>query len=532
MSKKKDQKVIKKKESTGPTMLVKLLVLLCVVSSMALVLQLNLTNQQNLMLSEEPRAWSAQRAGPTCRPRRHLVFLKTHKCGSSTIQNVLMRYADAHNLSVALPYSSVYLDAVAEGHSLRVKELRDSPFAPPSGRYHFLVHHTRLHVRAIQQLTYEDSVWVTIVREPSAVFESMFHYYHLHKFYGATFDHLIWKLEGNSGGRSKFKNANNSSQFSSEDPGRCSLEALANTTCVQPSIISNPLTVSRYKGRLGKNQMTWDLGLDELDMRQESLLKEAFRILDQTFHLVMVAERMDESLVLLKHLMCWRDEDVVAMARNVRKDRYRSYLSEHSVNTLEHFNAADVKLYAFFKERFDRHVEAFGRGRMEEEVASLRELRDKVWRECGLEESSTHTFNKRHAFGDKERYLVVQYKVHNNGSSTATSNPATPTGSMRRYCYDLIRPSTEYTQKLRWKQYSRYHHNVNNPWNLTWSSYDKKKKKKRQKATRRASLIPGMRYHVKARSGSSGRDADHHSTLPAKNGTRGQAPHPESQTAA
>nr|XP_045606096.1 uncharacterized protein LOC123763159 [Procambarus clarkii] len=158
---------------------------------------------------------------------------------------------------------------------------------------------------------------------------------------------------------------------------------------------------------------------------------------------------------------------------------------------------------------------------MEEEVASLRELRDKVWRECGLEESSTHTFNKRHAFGDKERYLVVQYKVHNNGSST-----------MRRYCYDLIRPSTEYTQKLRWKQYSRYHHNVNNPWNLTWSSYDKKKKKKRQKATRRASLIPGMRYHVKARSGSSGRDADHHSTLPAKNGTRGQAPHPESQTAA
>ncbi|XP_053638808.1 galactosylceramide sulfotransferase isoform X2 [Cherax quadricarinatus] len=446
MIKKKDSKVTKKKESGGPTLMVKMLVLLCVVSSMALVLQLNLTNQQNLLLREEPRAWSAQRAVPTCRPRRHLVFLKTHKCGSSTIQNVLMRYADAHNLSVALPYSGVYLDAVAEGQSLKVKKLKDSPFAPPSGRYHFLIHHTRLNVRAIQQLTYDDSVWVTIVREPSAVFESMFHYYHLHKFYGSTFDHLIWKLEGNAGSKAKFKNAN-----------------------------------SRYMGRLGKNQMTWDLGLDDLDMRQESLLKEAIRILDQNFHLVMVAERMDESLVLMKHLLCWGDDDVVAMARNVRRDRYRSYLSEHSVNTLEHFNAADVKLYAFFKERFDKHIEAFGRSRMEEEVATLRELRDKVWKECGLREADITTFAKRRSYSDKERHLVVQYKTHHNGSTR-----------LRKFCNDLIRPSTEYTQKLRWKQYSRYHHTNNNPWNLTWSSYGKKKKK----TSRRAS-VTGRRNHAK-----------------------------------
>ncbi|XP_042879905.1 galactosylceramide sulfotransferase-like [Penaeus japonicus] len=261
----------------------------------------------------------------TCRPRRHLVFLKTHKCGSSTIQNILFRYAFHNNLSVALPYSGVYLDNTLEGQSLKVKELRDSPFAPASGKSvaHFLIHHTPSRLgdpagenRAawlLFRLTFDDSVWITIVREPSAVFESMFHYYHLHKFYGATFDHLLWKLEGGFSSRFKLNN--------------------------------------RYMGRLGRNQMTWDMGLDDQDLRQEAVLKEALKLLDHTFHLVMLAERMDESLVLLKHLLCWSDDDVLVMSRNVRKDRYRSYLSEQSVATLEHFNSMDVKFYSFFRDR-------------------------------------------------------------------------------------------------------------------------------------------------------------------------------------
>nr|XP_027218837.1 galactose-3-O-sulfotransferase 3-like [Penaeus vannamei] len=235
-----------------------MLVVLCVVSSMALVLQLNLANQQSFMLRnikgfEEPRGWTPRPRPPPAARAAHLVFLKTHKCGSSTIQNILFRYAFHNNLSVALPYSGVYLDNTLEGQSLKVKDLRDSPFAPPSGRYHFLIHHTRLNVRAIQQLSFDDSVWITIVREPSAVFESMFHYYRLHKFYGATFDHLLWKLEGGFSSRFKLNNM--------------------------------------YMGRLGRNQMTWDMGLDDQDLRQEAVLKEALKLLDHTFHLVMVSGR-------------------------------------------------------------------------------------------------------------------------------------------------------------------------------------------------------------------------------------------------
>ena len=55
--------------------------------------------------------------------------------------------------------------------------------------------------------------------------------------------------------------------------------------------------------------------------------------------------------MLLKHLLCWGDEDIIAMAQNVRKDLYRSYLSEQTVATLENFNSADVKLYTYFKDK-------------------------------------------------------------------------------------------------------------------------------------------------------------------------------------
>uniref|UniRef100_A0A670KF41 Trafficking protein particle complex subunit 14 n=1 Tax=Podarcis muralis TaxID=64176 RepID=A0A670KF41_PODMU len=43
------------------------------------------------------------RPGHRCQPRRHLVFLKSHKTGSSTIINLLHRFGDARGLRFALP---------------------------------------------------------------------------------------------------------------------------------------------------------------------------------------------------------------------------------------------------------------------------------------------------------------------------------------------------------------------------------------------------------------------------------------------
>lgn len=39
----------------------------------------------------------------SCSPKKNIVLLKTHKTGSSTIQNILYRFGDSHDLKFALP---------------------------------------------------------------------------------------------------------------------------------------------------------------------------------------------------------------------------------------------------------------------------------------------------------------------------------------------------------------------------------------------------------------------------------------------
>ena len=44
-----------------------------------------------------------------CKPVENVIFLKTHKAASSTIINILYRYADRQNKKIALPAVENYL---------------------------------------------------------------------------------------------------------------------------------------------------------------------------------------------------------------------------------------------------------------------------------------------------------------------------------------------------------------------------------------------------------------------------------------
>lgn len=70
-------------------------------------------------------------AKATCRPKSHIVFLKTHKTASSTILNILYRYGESRKLTFALPlnkhsqlfYPFFFASHFVEGFSSRsVKE--------------------------------------------------------------------------------------------------------------------------------------------------------------------------------------------------------------------------------------------------------------------------------------------------------------------------------------------------------------------------------------------------------------------------
>ncbi|XP_068246872.1 galactosylceramide sulfotransferase-like isoform X2 [Palaemon carinicauda] len=273
-----------------------------------------------------------------CRPAHHLMFLKTHKCASSTVQNIFLRYGYKHNLTFALPRSGNYL---GNPQHFTV-DLIPPNLLPRSGKVDIFAVHTRLNVEEHSKILHNDTRWITIVRDPSALYESLFNFFHLGDIYGV---HL--------------------SLFSRVP-------------------MANLMDLPRYGGKFGRNQMLFDFGYPENITVSE--LRGAIEELDNLFDLVMISEYMDESLILLRHLLCWSLHDLVYFTKNARRREVKHNLNPATLYALRELNSADVILYDHFVARHRQAVLEFGTRRMAREVSLLRSLREDYFAECGAHE--------------------------------------------------------------------------------------------------------------------------------------------------
>jgi hypothetical protein len=67
----------------------------------------------------------------------------------------------------------------------------------------------------------------------------------------------------------------------------------------------------RWFGMIGINQMIFDLGMNVSDFNKPLAVGKYIEELDSQFDLVMILERFEESLISLKHLLCWNTDDLV-----------------------------------------------------------------------------------------------------------------------------------------------------------------------------------------------------------------------------
>ena len=109
--------------------------------------------------------------------------------------------------------------------------------------------------------------------------------------------------------------------------------------------------------------------------------------LDETFDLVMMADRFDESMILLKDLLCWDYEDIVNFKLNARKESKKVELSQEARSELRRYMAADYALYQHFEQIFERKLKEFGESRMKQELQILRPR-------CCLQEAIIRRENK------------------------------------------------------------------------------------------------------------------------------------------
>ncbi|XP_075754018.1 galactosylceramide sulfotransferase isoform X2 [Pelodiscus sinensis] len=277
--------------------------------------------------------------GPACLPKLDIMFLKTHKTASSTVLNILFRFGEKHRLKFAFPrgrndfyYPSFFQRSQVRGYR-------------PGACFNVICNHMRLRYEEVRPLLPAGAAFVTVLRDPAYLFESSFHYF------GRVVP-LTWALPG-------------------EDKLAEFLRA--------PGHYYDP---GGFNAHYLRNLLSFDLGYDSGLSPASPAAEQALQDIGRRFHLVMLLEHFDESLVLLRDLLCWELEDILYFKLNARKDSTVSRLTGELYDQATAWNRLDARLYRHFNASFWRKVEAYGRARMARDVAELRRENERMRSIC------------------------------------------------------------------------------------------------------------------------------------------------------
>ncbi|XP_064614955.1 galactosylceramide sulfotransferase-like isoform X2 [Liolophura sinensis] len=239
-----------------------------------------------------------------CREKTHFAFLKVPKAGSSTIQNILFRFGTLRWLTFVLPKYANYI-----GRSRVINDAAILP--PPQGKkYEILCNHVMYDHSEFARILPSDAVFIGIVREPLPQLESYLYYYHFHDV--PTDDKLTEYLD---------------------DP---------------------------YTYALGKNirpnPQTYYYGLDDRDRTNPTAIKEFISKIQREFDFIIVLERLDESLLLLKRKLCWKLTDILYIRKNTNRSNPRRARSHPQRTKHKAVALAEYRFYEHFQNELIREI--------------------------------------------------------------------------------------------------------------------------------------------------------------------------------
>ncbi len=286
---------------------------------------------RSLRLASQTNASALVPSSPAAAASR-VAFLKTHKCASTTVQNMLLRFARAHRLNPVIPKFGNYLSR---------KIPFDSSMAlwhptPPNG-FHVVAHHMIWNKTAVEDLLGPNAVYFSVVRDPVDQFKSLFAYSGLESVYGQTLD-----------------------EFS----------------------LSPNKTNVRFGGNVGRNQISFDFGLSPslFDSRCATLRK--ISEIESTFDFIMVVEQFDESLVLLNEVLNWSWDDLAYVERNKLKEY--SDLNSDAKDELRKWLGSDQLIYEYFDAKLKVTLATVRPEILRVGLASLGEARARIQTFCGF----------------------------------------------------------------------------------------------------------------------------------------------------
>uniref|UniRef100_A0A2K5D7U2 Galactose-3-O-sulfotransferase 2 n=2 Tax=Aotus nancymaae TaxID=37293 RepID=A0A2K5D7U2_AOTNA len=339
--------------------------------------------------------FGGQAEGP---PVTNVMFLKTHKTASSTVLNILYRFAETHNLSVALPagrdvhlgYPWLFLARYVEG-------------VGSQQRFNVMCNHLRFNLPEVQKVMPSDTFYFSILRNPVFQLESSFSYY---KSYAPAFQ------------------------------GAPSLDAF----------LASPRTFYNDSDRLrnvyAKNNMWFDFGFDPDAPVEEGYVRARIAEVERRFRLVLIAEHFDESLVLLRRRLRWALDDVVAFRLNSRSARSVTRLAPEARERARRWCALDWRLYQHFNRSLWGQLRAeLGPRRLRAEVARLRARRRELAALCLQDGGAPQNRTQIHDPG---------LRPYQSGAADILGYNLRPglDNQTRRVCQRLVTPELQYMALL------------------------------------------------------------------------------------
>ncbi|XP_070567168.1 galactosylceramide sulfotransferase-like [Ptychodera flava] len=276
----------------------------------------------------------------TCRPQRHFVFIKTGKTGSSTLSSLLYRYGLEKNLVAALdPDKKSFINQDKNGN-LIVKEYNCRNFPG----YNFMASHIGYDRAAIDAVI-DNAKYFTIIRSPYTHWKSGFYF---------------------SGHYKEFSNSSNpflqyvNIQYERhrEDQG---VASVANGFC------------NRFGIPFEDDKQIMDRHLDRLD---------------NEFDLVLLMEYYDESLILLKQLMCWDFRDILYYPLKVHTV-YQPPTTPEMETKISQLARHDIRLYEYFNMTLWEKIRNY-EGDFEADLVKFKTLQQTEYERCEGKENSRY----------------------------------------------------------------------------------------------------------------------------------------------
>lgn len=279
------------------------------------------------------------------REKRHVVFLKVHKTGSSSVQNIFLRFGDSRNLTFILGHDDKNKSQSGFPNVISYKNtLNDDLIVPPppGETYEILCCHLIFNRSSFTRYLPPDSVYIGIVRDPITRLESAIRYFRM------------------------FSNVNLS------------------------DFADDPLAFDKRLPSMANNRMAFEFGFPlhlfpskSVGISPNSFLEvtDYLNQLKEIFHLILVNEYMNESLILMKRVLNWHVKDVIYQKKLVAKPEVKRIFSENDVPKLQRYLHLDYTLYNMAVKELKKKIDQAGED-LKDEVNHFNAVIGKVTEYC------------------------------------------------------------------------------------------------------------------------------------------------------